>query len=419
MSEIVDKQNVKKVIENLINSVYITDIHTHLFSECFKDMFLYGIDELLTYHYLVAEAMRYTNIDYRSFFNMNKNQQAEFIWETLFIKNTPISEPARSIITIFNKLGLDVNVKDINYYRNFFESKNLSEYIDEVFEIAKIKCVVMTNDPLDDKEREIWNNSYVKDNRFKAALRVDRVLNSWEESFIHIKKLGYKVEKDLSELTIKEIQRFLTDYIEKMDALYCAASLPPDFSMSDDSVRAKIIENCIIPVCREKNIPFALMIGVKRAVNPSLYLAGDSVKKADIEPLEYLCSKYPNNKFLVTMLSLENQQELTITARKFKNLMIFGCWWYLNSPSLIEFVTNMRIEWLGNSFIPQHSDCRVFEQLISKWEHSKTNIAAILVNKYSDLISEGYKISIDTIERDINNLFGENFWRFLKKQNTY
>ena len=112
------------------------------------------------------------------------------------------------------------------------------------------------------------------------------------------------------------------------------------------------------------------------------------------------------------MLSLENQQELTITARKFKNLMIFGCWWYLNSPSLIEFITNMRIELLGNSFIPQHSDCRVFEQLISKWEHSKKVIADVLVNKYNDLMSEGYEISVDKIERDVNNLFGENFGDF-------
>ncbi|MDQ2084873.1 glucuronate isomerase [Herbivorax sp. ANBcel31] len=414
MKEVVNRQNINKVTEDLINSVYITDIHTHLFSQCFESMFLYGIEELLTYHYLVAEAMRYTDMDYKNFYDMDKDKQAEFVWNILFVKNTPLSEPAKSIITIFNSLGLDVNVKDINYFRKFFESKKLSDYIDQVFEISKLKCVVMTNDPLDDDERKVWDNSYVKDERFKAALRLDRVLNSWEESFTHIKKLGYNVEKDLLEPTIEEIKKFLIDYIDRMEALYCAVSLPPDFSMNDGSVRAKIIENCVLPVCREKNIPFALMIGVKRGVNPALKLAGDSVKRADIEPLEYLCSEYPYNKFLVTMLSLENQQELTVTARKFKNLMVFGCWWFLNSPSLIEFVTNMRIEWLGTSFIPQHSDCRVFEQLISKWKHSKKVIANVLATKYSDLMSEGYEISNDRIERDINNLFGENFWKFIE-----
>ena len=45
------------------------------------------------------------------------------------------------------------------------------------------------------------------------------------------------------------------------------------------------------------------------------------------------------------------------------------------------------IEWL-ELFIPQHSDLGVFEQLISKWEHSKKVIADVLVNKYNDLMSE-------------------------------
>lgn len=42
----------------------------------------------------------------------------------------------------------------------------------------------------------------------------------------------------------------------------------------------------------------------------------------------------------------------------------------------------------------------------------KKVIAGVLVNKYSDLISEGYKISVDEIERDANNLFGGNFGGF-------
>ena len=31
----------------------------------------------------------------------------------------------------------------------------------------------------------------------------------------------------------------------------------------------------------------------------------------------------------------------------------------------------MRIELLGTSFIPQHSDARVLDQLIYKWDHSR------------------------------------------------
>ncbi len=404
-----------QTVDKAVRTVKITDIHTHLFSECFGDLFLYGIDELLTYHYLVAETMRQIDMDAPSFYTMSKSDQAQCVWDALFIKNSPVSEPARSIITIFNKLGLDVNNKDLNYYREYFRSVPLKDHIDRVFDIASLKCVVMTNDSLDENENAVWKSGYVKDDRFKAALRVDRILNDWENSYLQLKQMGFDVHRNLSGNTFEEIKRFLIESIDRMEALYCAVSLPPDFSMFDGSIRAGIIENCVLPVCRQKNMPFALMIGVKRAVNPELGLAGDSLAKADIKELEYLCSKYKNNKFLVTLLSLENQHELVITARKFSNLMIFGCWWYLNSPCLIDQITRIRLEWLGTSFIPQHSDCRVFEQLISKWEHSKTVISKVLADKYGKLMEMGYNITEEQILRDVENLFGGNFWRFCSK----
>lgn len=405
-----------QIVDRAVDNVQITDIHTHLFSECFKSLFLYGIDELLTYHYLVAETMRHIDMDCKSFYSMSKSDQAQCVWEALFINNSPVSEPARSIITIFSKLGIDVNNRDLNYYREYFSSMPLKDHINRVFNTVNLKCVVMTNDPLDKIESAVWENGYIKDDRFKAALRVDRVLNSWEDSVLDLKRLGFNVQKDLSGQTIDEIKRFLIEFIDRMEALYCAVSLPPDFSMSDGSIRTKIIDSSVLPVCRQKNIPFALMIGVKRAVNPDLELAGDSLGKVDIKELEYLCSNYKYNKFLVTLLSLENQHELVITARKFRNLMIFGCWWYLNSPSLIDQITKVRFEWLGTSFIPQHSDCRVFEQLISKWEHSKGVIADVLKSKYSDLMAVGYKVTHKQVQRDVENLFGGNFWNFIDKK---
>ena len=133
-------------------------------------------------------------------------------------------------------------------------------------------------------------------------------------------------------------------------------------------------------------MPLALMIGTKRSVNPDLRLAGDSLGKSDISALENLCSSYPNNKFMVTMLAREDQHELCVTTRKFKNLMVFGSWWFLNNPSLIEEITRMRMELLGLSFIPQHSDARVLDQLIYKWGHSRQIIASVPVS-YTHLLS--------------------------------
>ena len=416
MNSIATRQDIESVVNKAVFSAEITDIHTHLYSGKFDKLFLYGIDDLLTYHYLVAETMRHLDIDYNAFFELSKAEQAECVWDTLFVRNTPVSESARSIITIFNRLGLDVNNKDINYFRDFFNNINLSEHIDNIFRMNNLKSVVMTNDPFDVVERSIWKSGFVKDGRFKAALRVDILLNNWDRAVAELSLEGYNVNSDLTNSTVNEVKRFLLEWIDRMEALYCAVSLPPDFSMSDGSIRAKLIEQCILPVCRQMNIPFALMIGVKRSVNAELRLAGDSLGRADIQAVESLCSTFPKNKFLVTMLSLENQHELIITARKFKNLMVFGCWWFINSPTTIELITNLRVEWLGNSFIPQHSDCRVFEQLISKWEHSKRSIARVLSNKYGDLLEMGYKLTEGQIVKDVGQLLGENFWSFLSKK---
>jgi hypothetical protein len=407
---------LKKAVYKAVDSVKATDIHTHLFSPKFCELFSWGIDELLTYHYLIAETMRSTDLPYEDFWALSKKSQAELVWETLFIKNSPISEACRGVLSVLQKLGLDVSSRNLDSYRSYFENVRLKDYIGSVFEISGVESVVMTNDPFDNTERSVWLNHYKEDKKFRSALRVDTLLNSWDDSCEKLRGWGFNVQVELTETTIKEVRRFFTEWIDRMNALYMAASLPPDFVLPNNSFVSRIVEECIIPVSLEKNIPFAMMIGVKRGVNPSLRSAGDSLGKSSINTIEYLCQKYPKNKFLVTMLSRENQHELCVIARKFRNLLIFGCWWFLNNPSLIDEITRMRFELLGTSVIPQHSDCRILEQLIYKWVHSRKIIAQVLFEKYNDILSTGWIINEEEIQRDVENLFGGNFWRFLEKK---
>jgi hypothetical protein len=149
-----------------------------------------------------------------------------------------------------------------------------------------------------------------------------------------------------------------------------------------------------------------MMIGVKKLVNPHLKLAGDSVGKAEIETVEKIALDFPDVRFWITMLSRENMHELCIAARKFGNVIPFGCWWFLNNPSLIEEITAMRLETLGLSFVPQHSDARVLDQLIYKWEHSRRIIGPILARKYADLAATGWRVTDAAIRRDVEALLG-------------
>ncbi|SCY32791.1 glucuronate isomerase [Alkaliphilus peptidifermentans] len=414
--KITDQTTLKLVIEEAVNNVEITDVHTHIYSTGFKNLLLWGIDELLTYHYLIAEFFRYSTMSYNEFFKLSKKEQANLIWETLFIQNSPVSEAQRGVLTVLAKLGLDLSTRDLESYRKYFNDMTVDEYISKVFEVAGVKEVVMTNDPFDSLEQPIWELVGNKDSRFKAALRIDPLLNQYETTYIKLQEWGYNVSRNLDEETIGEIKRFLKDWIKKTSSLYMAVSLPPTFMLPEASDRSRIIEQCIVPVCSEFNIPFAMMIGVNKLVNYDLGLAGDSLGKSNIEVVEYLCKTYSKNKFMVTMLSRENQHELAITARKFRNLMVFGCWWFLNNPSIIEEMTRIRMETLGLSFIPQHSDARVLDQLIYKWTHSRKIIEKVLIDKYNDLLVNNWIITKEEINRDVENIFGGTFWTFINKE---
>lgn len=412
-NETVDRGNLHSVLGEVLGSVPITDIHTHIYPAEFKQLSLWGIDELLTYHYLVAEFFRFSDMPYDDFFALPKERQAELVWTTLFIDNSPVSEAARGVLTILSRLGLDVASRDLQSYRAYFASLDHKDYIGKVLDIAGVSEIVMTNDPFDPVEHEFWTTIGNPDPRFKGVLRLDPLLNDYGNSWRKLVEWGYAVEATMNAGSVAEIRRFLRDWVGKLDALYLAASLPPEFAFPEDSLRGKCLRDCVLPVCQELGKPFALMVGARPAVNPKLRVAGSSVGKSEVRAVENLCREYPDNKFLVTMLSRENQHELCVLARKFKNVLLFGCWWFLNNPVIIEDMTRMRMEMLGFSFVPQHSDARVIDQLIYKWLHSKAIIQRVLFDKYNDLLAAGWVLTRTEIRRDVENWLGKTFWTFI------
>jgi hypothetical protein len=402
-----------KQIENVVMSTPLLDIHTHLYPPAFPDLLLWGIDELLTYHYLVAEVFRYLDLPYDHFWALSKTEQADLIWKELFLDHSPISEAGRGILTTLHALGLDVKKRDLPAVRRWFASQNADRHITRCMELAGVKNIYMTNSPFDDLERPVWEKGFRRDERFQACLRIDPLFLWWPEAKGKLAGWGYKVEGGpATKKFFGEIRRFLADWSKKLNAAYVMASIPPDYEFPASSVSARIVEQAILPHCREHGMPLALMPGVRRQVNPQLKLAGDGVGLTNLLTLQHLCANYPDNKFLATVLARENQHELCVLARKFRNLHIFGCWWFTNVPYLVDEMTRMRVELLGLSFTPQHSDARVLEQIIYKWQHSRQVIARVLVDKYTALAQTGWQILPAEFERDVKDLFGGNFQRF-------
>ena len=378
-------------VELVVNAAPVMDVHTHLFPPEFKELSLFGIDELLTYHYLTAETFRSARIPYDRFWAMSKMDQADLVWKTLFVDNTPTSEAAQGIISVLDVFRLDTRARELNEARAFFNSQNLSDHIDQVFDIAGVSGVVMTNDPLDEAESRIWKSGGNGDRRFKSSLRLDRLFNGFESR------------------SAPSIRRMLDQSIQLLNPVYIAASLPADFQYPSNDSREWLLDEVVLPAAKEHGLALTLMIGVRRGVNPGLREAGDGLGRADVSAIERLCERYTDVKFLVTFLSRENQHELCVAARKFNNLMPFGCWWFLNNPSIVSEITRERLELLGQSFIPQHSDARVLEQLIYKWKHARRQIAEALCISYEQLLQNGRAVTRAEISRDVSRLFSRNF----------
>ena len=128
MSPPLTRASLPGTVAQALRKQPIVDMHTHLYPPTFgtpdpnktgkvdpNGLLLWGLDELLTYHYLVAEVFRVvpaTKLSYEDFWKMPKTVQADHIWKHLFVERTPLSEACRGVLTCLDMLGLDAGKKN-------------------------------------------------------------------------------------------------------------------------------------------------------------------------------------------------------------------------------------------------------------------------------------------------------------------
>ena len=393
--------NISTKLFNSISSTPIFDLHTHLFPPTHKSYFLLGFKNLLNYHYLIAELLTATNIDTSTFYSYNDDEKASLVWSELFVKRTPVSEACAGVLTILKELNIEINNNDFSLISDEYDKKIKSDK--KILELSNVSSLVMTNNPFDLDEWSLFENNDWDKKIYFASLRLDDLILDYEES----------LKKAKDKTSVREEDSIIT-YLEKCylqsNPVYAAVSLNTDTfnTLFNDSTWTSILE-----WLQSKKLALSLMLGVKRAVNKDFGLAGDGIGDINLKELSNLCNAFPKNNFLVTCLSLNDQHELTVLARKHPNLRIFGFWWFMNQPTIIKQILKMRIDMLGFSFIPQHSDARVSDQLIYKWNHFKKILHPILLEYYQDLIHKNFPVSDSIVQRDIQSLFSGNAKNFL------
>ena len=68
--------DLEETVKHFVNVTPVIDVHTHLFPASHGSLMLYGIDDLLTYHYLVAEYFQTAPSDittHGKFYKINQN----------------------------------------------------------------------------------------------------------------------------------------------------------------------------------------------------------------------------------------------------------------------------------------------------------------------------------------------------------
>ena len=338
--------------------------------------------------------------------------------------------------------------KDLVPIREWFQTQNPTTHAEKVFHISKVKYCVMTNIPFKAEETCKWiatpnapidsvtsrfsasdvlPQTYDK-TRFKTALRIDPLLKGdWDE-------ISRCLTLHNLPLTLAGARSFLLAWADVYQPEYLMCSTPEHFGYQETDpglahppsktenwfTATELIDQVMIPVSRQLNLPIAMKFGACRGMQHLLDPCGggDGVTVANTLPLKRMCQLYPDVKFLVTFLSKVNQHEVCVMSQKFRNLHIYGCWWYLNNPSMIESITRMRLELLGTAFTSQHSDARVMDQIIYKWEHSRRVIAKALVQQFSQLMTTGWVLTVDDVEKDVERLLGGAYEEFMGKTLT-
>ena len=403
------------LIERVVQRTPAHDIHTLLYAPAFGDLLRWGIDDLLTFHSLVAEGFRHWELPYEKFWELDRSTQADLIWTTLFLQRSPVSEACRGVLTAMHALGIGEGVRDLSAIRRWYASHQVEGLLLRVMDLAGVRTICMANSPFDDRERAAWDRGTAHDRRFTSALRIDALLHDWPTAARRLAGWGYRVDAGLTATTFAEVRRFLADCSRRINPLYLLAAMPPDFAYPADAVVTRLIDEAVLPHCLEHNQPLALIPGVRRGVNPALRQAGDTADRADLTAYERMVGAHPRHKFLLTALVRENHHELCVLARKFRNLHVFGCSWFAGVPSLVEETTRMRVELLGLSMTPHHSNARVLEQLIFRWTHARRVIADVLKGKYLALANAGWTVTEAEVSRDVEALFGGAFEAFLQR----
>ena len=295
------------LVEEVVARAPFVDVHTHLFPSTLAELQPMG-------HRRSADVSLprgrscfcVSTVRPQAYWALPKSERADLVWRTLSESNRRRSpEATRGVVSALHMLGLDpasrclgaaarnssaVSVSPTTYRRSSGWPASAASSHDQ--RSARRRG-----------DGGVGSGARQPIRAFTRRCALDRIVNDWEAHHHCLEAQGYNVTADRRGHPAAELRRFLTALVA---ALQLRATWPcrcPTRSI----FRGTICRTCCwpAPCCPPAGIsscPIALMIGVRRQVNSALQLAGDACGRADLRAVGALCSQFPENRFMVSVL---------------------------------------------------------------------------------------------------------------------
>ena len=221
------------------------------------------------------------------------------------------------MIAVLDAFGLPIT-GDLDEARAFFASRQFESHIRDVFKLAGISEV------RDDQRPARSGRSARAGKAAPSAIRNSMPCSASTAFSISGSTTGSCAAQGFAcrapmapARSASEVRRFLRAWCDRMQPVYMAVSLPDTFAFPKTACAAGSSRESVLPVCRERDIPLSVMIGVRYLVNPALNLAGDAVGKADLRAVERLCLRLPRQPFPDQRAEPRKSARTVVYARKF------------------------------------------------------------------------------------------------------
>ena len=87
---------IQPAVERELRAAKFIDVHTHLFMPSLGRLGLWGIDELITYHYLEAEFFRSSNLKPEQYWHFRSARRPTYLEDAVRRKRPRLRSGARS-----------------------------------------------------------------------------------------------------------------------------------------------------------------------------------------------------------------------------------------------------------------------------------------------------------------------------------